>query len=199
MPEPEVQALLEEIRSQSEAESRRVLEEGRARVAEIRARVEGEVRRLEVEAERQLARRLAVDEDRLRGEARLELRTQVLAARRQWLDRAFQEARRRLEQRCASPEYGELLPRLVREAAAAVGGRGILKVAEEDVEPARRAVRELGLEFEVRGETSPQGSVIASSSDGLRRADNGLWTRLEQAGRSREQEVARLLFGGPQP
>jgi vacuolar-type H+-ATPase subunit E/Vma4 len=199
MPEPEVQALLEEIRGQSEAESRRVQEEGRARVAEIRARAEGEIRRLEAEGERQLARRLAIDEDRLRGEAALELRTRVLAARRQWLDRAFQVARQRLERRCSSAEYGELLPRLVREAAAAVGRQGVLRVAEQDVEPARAAVRELGLDFEVRGEAAPRGSVVAGSGDGLRQADNGVWTRLEQAGRSREQEIARLLFEEPQP
>ncbi len=199
MPEPEVQALLEEIRGQSEAESRRILEEGQARISELRARSEGEIRRLEAEAERQLARRLSIDEDRLRGEARLELRTRVLAARRQWLDRAFREAGKRLEQRCSSAEYGALLPRLAREAAAAVGGQGILRVAREDLELAGRAVRELGLDFEVRGEAARKGTLIASSSDGLRRADNGIWTRLEQAARGREQEIARLLFGGAEP
>ncbi len=199
MPEPEVQALLEEIRGQSEAESRRILEEGQARISELRARSEEQIRRLEAEAQRQLERRLSIDEDRLRGEARLELRRRVLAARRQWLDRAFQEARKRLEQRCSAAEFGELVPRLVREAAAAVGGQGVLQVAREDLGLARQAVQELGLDFEVRGEAERKGTVIASSSDGLRRADNGIWTRLEQAARSREQEVARLLFGGPEP
>jgi vacuolar-type H+-ATPase subunit E/Vma4 len=199
MSEPEVQALLEEIRSQSQAESRRVQEEAQGRLSEIRARSEEQIRRLEAEAQRQLERRLSVDGDRLRGEASLELRTRVLAARRQWLDRTFQEARKRLEQRCSSAEYGELLPRLVREAAAAVGGQGILRVAREDLELARRAVRELGLDFEVRGEEGPRGTVVASSSDELRRADNGVWTRLAQAERSREQEIARLLFGGREP
>jgi vacuolar-type H+-ATPase subunit E/Vma4 len=199
MPEPEVQALLEEIRSQSEAESQRLLDEAEGRLSEIRARSEERIRRLEAEAQHQLERRLSIDEDRLRGEARLELRTRVLAARRQWLDRAFQEARKRLEQRCSSAEYGELLPRLVREAAEAVGGQGVLRVAREDLELARGAVRELDLGFEVRGEEGPRGILVASSGDGLRRADNGVWTRLEQAGRSREQEVARLLFEGPQP
>jgi len=195
MPEPEVQALLEEIRSQSELERQRILEEGRSRVSEIRTRSDEQVRRLEAEAERQLQRRLSVDEDRLRGEARLESRTRVLAARRQWLDRAFQEARNLLEKRCSSAEYGKLLPRLAREAAAAVGDRGVLRVAQGDLELARTA----GLDFEVRGEEGRKGTVIAMSPDGLRQADNGIWTRLEQAERTREQEVARLLFGGPEP
>ena len=195
MPEPEVQALLEEIRSQSELERQRILEEGRSRVSEIRTRSDEQVRRLEAEAERQLQRRLSIDEDRLRGEARLESRTRVLAARRQWLDRAFQEARNLLEKRCSSAEYGKLLPRLAREAAAAVGDRGVLRVAQGDLELARQA----GLDFEVRGEERRKGTVIAMSPDGLRLADNGIWTRLEQAERTREQEVARLLFGGPEP
>jgi len=195
MPEPEVQALLEEIRSQSELERQRILEEGRSRVSEIRTRSDEQVRRLEAEAERQLQRRLSIDEDRLRGEARLESRTRVLAARRQWLDRAFQEARNQLEKRCSSAEYGKLLPRLAREAAAAVGDRGVLRVAQGDLELARKA----GLDFEVRGEEGRKGTVIAMSPDGLRLADNGIWTRLEQAERTREQEVARLLFGRPEP
>jgi vacuolar-type H+-ATPase subunit E/Vma4 len=199
MPEQEVQALLEEIRGQSEAERQRILEEGRGRVSAIRARAEEQIRRLEAEAERQLERRLSVDEDRLRGEARLESRTRVLSARREWLDRAFQAARSRLAERCSSAEYGELLPRLAREAAAAVGRQGILRVAQDDLELARKAVSESGLDFEVRGEAGQKGTLIAMSRDGLRRADNGILTRLEQTARSREQEIALLLFGGPQP
>ena len=198
MPEPEVQALLEEIRGQSEAERQRILEEGRGRVSAIRARAEEQVRRLEADAERQLARRLAVDEDRLRGEARLESRTQVLAARREWLDRAFQEARSRLARLCASAEYGGFLRRVAAEAAAAVGGQGVLRVAPEEAELARGALLELGLDFEVLGEAGQKGSLVASSRDGLRRADNGVWTRLAQAAESREQEIARLLFEGGQ-
>jgi vacuolar-type H+-ATPase subunit E/Vma4 len=196
MPEPEVQALLDEIRAQSEAERERVLEEGRVRVSEIRARSREQLQRLEAEAERQLARRLSIDEDRLRGEARLAARTRVLAARRQWLDRAFQEARSRLAARCASAEYAELLLRLAREAAAVVGGQGVLEVADEDLEPARMAARELGLDLEVQGTARPKGTLVAGSRDGLRRADNGVWTRLEQVAESREPEIARLLFEG---
>ena len=198
MPDEQAQALLEEIRGQSEAERQRILEEGRGRAAAIRAEAEEQVRRLEAEAERQLARRLSVEEDRLRGEASLASRTRVLASRRELLDRVFQAARQRLLERQDSPEYGELLTRLIREAAAAVGDRGELRVAEADAELGRNAVGQLGLGFEVRAEGGPKGTVIALSPDGLRRADNGLWTRLEQAGRTLEQEIARLLFGeGP--
>ena len=198
MPDEQAQALLEEIRGQSEAERQRILEEGRGRAAAIRAEAEEQVRRLEAEAERQLERRLGVEEDRLRGEASLASRTRVLASRRELLDRAFQAARQRLLERQDSPEYGELLTRLIREAASAVGDRGELRVAEADAELGRNAVGQLGLGFEVRAEGGPKGTVIALSPDGLRRADNGLWTRLEQAGRTLEQEIARLLFGeGP--
>lgn len=200
MPEAEAQAqaqadvLLAEIRAQSEAERERILEQGRARVGAIRAEAAEAIRRLQDEAERQLARRLAVDRDRILGEARLEVRARVLEARREWIGRAFQEARGRLEKRCASPEYADLLQRLIREAAEAAGREGELQVARQDLELCRRLVAELDLKLEVRAVTEEAGTVIVVTGD--RRADNSLRTRLEEAARSLEQAVARLLFGG---
>jgi vacuolar-type H+-ATPase subunit E/Vma4 len=194
VPEAEAQVLLAEIQAQSEAERERILEEGRRRVEAIRAEADEAIRRLEAEAERQLARRLAVDRDRILGEARLDVRARVLAARREWIGRAFQEARRRLGERGASPEYADLLRRLVREAAEAAGQEGELQVARQDLELCRRLVAELSLKLEVRAVTEQAGTVIVVSGD--RRADNSLGTRLEEAGRSLEQAVARLLFGG---
>jgi V/A-type H+-transporting ATPase subunit E len=186
--------LLAEIQSQSEAERERILEEGRRRVEAIRARSAEAIRGLEADAERRLARRLAVDRDRILGEARLDVRARVLAERREWIGRAFQEARQRLGERCASPEYPDLLRRLIREAAEAAGREGELQVARQDLELCRRLAAELGLKLEIRAVTEQAGTVIVATGD--RRADNGLWTRLEEAGRSLEQAVAQLLFGG---
>jgi len=195
VPEAEDQVLLAEIQAQAEAVRERVLAEGRGRAAAFRSQAEQEIRRLEAEATRQLERRLAMDKERIRGDARLAAGVRVLAAKREWVDRAFQAARRRLAERCASPQYGPQLKRLLREASAAAGGEVELRVAKADVELARSLVRELGLPQEVRAEGGEPGTAIAVSPG--RRADNSLETRLREACRSLEQEVARLLFGGP--
>jgi vacuolar-type H+-ATPase subunit E/Vma4 len=193
--EEEARVLLDEILAQAAAERERILSEGRARAAAIRASGEAEIRRLESEALHQLERRLAVDEDRILGESRLEARTGLLTVRREWIDRAFQLAGRRLAERCASPGYEGLLASLMREAAEALGGEGELRVAEADLELARGVVSRLGLPHEVQAEGGEQGTVIAVSSG--RRVDNSLTTRLQEASRSLEREVAGLLFVEP--
>jgi vacuolar-type H+-ATPase subunit E/Vma4 len=191
--EGELRALLEQIRSQAQAEREGILSEGRARAAELRARGQEELRKLEEQERRRLERRLAVDQDRLLGESRLEQRAGLLAVRREWIDRAFQLAGRRLAERCASPGYEALLEALMKEAAEALGGEGELRVAGQDLELARGLARRLGLTHELRAEGSQPGTVIALARD--RRVDNSLATRLAEAARSMEREVARLLFG----
>jgi vacuolar-type H+-ATPase subunit E/Vma4 len=188
----EARVLLDEIRAQAEAERQRIVQEGRDRAAAVWEKAQVEVRRLEAEALRQLERRLAVDEDRILGEARLEAGGRLLAVRREWIERVFQLAGRRLAERCASPAYEDLLAALMREAAAELGGPGELRVAEADLELARKVARRLGLTHEVRGEGGEPGTMIAVSRD--RRVDNSLATRLQVAERSLEREVARLLF-----
>ncbi len=195
MAEEQARVLLDEIRAQAEAERDRLLAEGRARGEAIRAEGRAGIRSLEAEAQRRLERRLAVDQDRILGESRLEERTSLLTVRREWIDRAFQVAGRRLAERCASPAYERLLEALLREAAQAIGGEGELRVAEADLGLARALVGRLGLPHSVRAEGGAPGTAIAVSRD--RRVDNSLGTRLLEASRALEREVARLLFAEP--
>jgi len=187
--------LLQAIRSQAEAERERILAEGRARAEEVRARGREQVRGREEEALRALERRLAVERERILGESRLEERADLLGVRREWIQRAFRLAGRLLAERCATPAYEGLLAALLREAAAALGGTGELRVAEADLELARRLARGLGRAHEVRAEGREPGTALAVS--GGRRVDNSLATRLEQAAGSMERDIARLLFAEP--
>jgi len=153
--------------------------EERARIraeAETRARLtleeaEAEIQRLKAEALRGLERELASEAQRLVGEARMKARGEGLQLKRRLLEEAFARARAELQRLCASPEAAGALEMLSAEASAAVGEPCSVDV---DVE---------------------KGSVLAASSDGRRRADNGLFSRLERAQAAFEAEVAGLLFG----
>jgi len=190
--EEEARVLLDDIRTQAEAEREAILAEGRAQAAAVRERARAEIHGLEEEARRQLERRLGVDRDRLLGESRLEARSGLLAVRREWIRQAFKLAEQRLAERCSSPDYEALLAALLREAAEALGGEGELRVAAQDLTLARELAGRLGLPREVRAEGDRPGTAVAVARD--RRVDNSLATRLQEAARSMEREVARLLF-----
>lgn len=188
----EARVLLDDIQAQAEAERGRILAEGRAQASAVRERALAGIRGLEGEARRQLERRLGVDQDRILGESRLEARTGLLAVRREWIQRAFAQAERLLAERCSSPGYGALLAALLREAAEALGGEGELRVAGPDLALARELVGRLGWPQAVRAEGDQPGTAVAVAQD--RRVDNSLATRLQEAARSMEREVAGILF-----
>jgi vacuolar-type H+-ATPase subunit E/Vma4 len=153
--------------------------EERARIraeAETRARVtleeaDAEIQRLQAEAVRGLERELASEAQRLVGDARMKARSEGLQVKRRLLEEAFARARVEIERLRASPDAAAALAMLSAEASAAVG-----EPCTVEVDAAR-------------------GSVVAASSDGRRRADNSLLSRLARAQAAYEAEVARLLFG----
>lgn len=153
--------------------------EERARIrteAETRARVtleeaEAEIQRIKDEALRGLERDLASEAQRLVGEARMKARGEGLQVKRRLLAEAFARAREEVERLCASPDAAAAMEMLSQEAAAAVG------------EPC-------SVDVDVK-----KGSVLAASSDGKRRADNSLLSRLDRAQAAFEAEAAGLLFG----
>jgi vacuolar-type H+-ATPase subunit E/Vma4 len=88
-----------------------------------------------------------------------------------------------------------MLTRVLAQAAAAAGEDCALVVREADLAFARGLAR--GAAREVRGEGNEPGTAIAVSAG--RRVDNSLSSRLAEARRRMEQEVARLLFEDPAP
>ena len=143
--------------------------EGRARVTLEEA--EAEIQRLKAEALRGLERELASEAQRLVGEARMKGRGEGLQVKRRLLEEAFSRARAEVQRLCASADAAAALEMLSAEASAAVG-------------------KPCSVEVDVK-----KGSVVASSPDGRRRADNSLLSRLDRAQSAFEAEVAGLLFG----
>jgi len=193
--EEQVQALLADIAGQAEADRSRILEDRRKKLDEIAQRIEKETRSLEAEASRGLEQNLRVERDRIEGRMLQERRRGMLAVRREWLERAFAGAERRIAELCAGQSYPRALRSLVVEALEAIGGAGELEVARRDVELARTLLRELAPGCAVRGEGEEAGTVRVSSPDGLRRVDNSLASRLRRARLAMEPEICRLLFG----
>ena len=195
MAEEQVQALLADIAAQAEADRARILEDQRKQLEAIDGRVEKELRSLEAEASRRLEQSLRVEQDRIEGRTLQERRNGLLAVRRQWLERAYAGAQRRISELCSGPGYARALRRLVAQALEAIGEAGELEVAGQDVGRAEALVRELAPGCRVRGTGEEAGTVRVSSPDGLRRVDNSLAGRLARARLAVEPEISRLLFG----
>jgi vacuolar-type H+-ATPase subunit E/Vma4 len=192
--EEQVQALLSDIVAQAEADRARILEGERAQLEAIASRTDQEIRRLEADASRRLERSLLVEQERIAGRLLQEQRRALLAVRREWLEKAYAGAERKIAERCAGEGYRQALRRLVAQAAGALGEAGELQVARQDVEMARALVRELAPGCTVQGEGEEAGTVRVSSPDGLRRVDNSLGSRLKRARLAIEPQLSRLLF-----
>jgi vacuolar-type H+-ATPase subunit E/Vma4 len=163
--------LFSTIEERAGEERARIRAEAETRVRVTRAETDAEIERLKAEAFRSLERELASEAQRLVGEARMTARGEGLQVKRRLLEETYQRARVEIERLCSSPDAGAAMDALSAEAAAAVGESSVVDVRRED------------------------GSVVASSADGRRRADNSLHARLDRARTAYEAEVAGLLFG----
>jgi len=197
VPDPGDSALLAAVRAQGQAERAAILSEARARAGELGAKSAAEVRELRAQLTRRFEREMAVERERVVGEAGMAAAARDLEERRAWIERAFDEAGREIAARAAGPGYPAVLARLLAQAAAAAGEGCALVVCEADLDLAGRIARDAGTAREVRGEGSHPGTAIAVSAG--RRVDNSLSSRLAEARGRMEQEVARLLFEDPAP
>jgi vacuolar-type H+-ATPase subunit E/Vma4 len=169
--EPGPDKLFGAIDRRAEEERHAIHAEAEARAGQILIDADARVHALKAEAMQALEKELAGHRQRLRGEARMKARGEALQVKRRLLAEAFGRARAEIERLRGSPAAAEMMRSLAAEAAAAVGEPCTVKTCPED------------------------GTVVASSPDGSRGADNGLASRLRRAQVVDESEVARRLFG----
>ena len=86
------------------------------------------------------------------------------------------------------------LAALLDEAVRFVGSGATISVADGDLPSARKWVESTSLECTATGEAASRGSVTATSSDGKRRADNGLDSRLRRVKETGSAAISRVLF-----
>ncbi len=167
--------LIAALEQQAREERARVEAEASAAASRIAAEAGREIERFRAEARQELRREIVVEGRRLLGEARLQARIERLRMKRALLADVFERAGKAIEELKAGAGYRGALETLAAEAQAVIGA---------------------GCRVEVRAEDA---TVIATSADGRRRADNSLAARIAAARDRAEPEVAKVLFGERRP
>jgi vacuolar-type H+-ATPase subunit E/Vma4 len=169
--EPTTGSLINAMERQAEDERRLIRSAADARAAEVLAAADAECERRKAEALRSLDKDLAIEKQRIVGEAVMRARAERLRMKRRLLAEVFRRAAQDIDRKKTATGYPAALALLAAEARSAAGEPCDVTVQAED------------------------GSVVARSPDGRRRVDNGLAARLGRAELFAEHEVARLLFG----
>lgn len=186
------------LEKEADAECERILSEARAQATQIQAeaRVAAEAARETVRGHIEAERNAA--QTRAQSAAQLKASSLVLKARDELLAEVFAKANEELS-RIGSDRgrYHPILRALVKEAASELTGRLVVEVNPPDVETAQHAVRELGLDAEVRPAGGVRGGVRVSTTDGRFIVENTLRSRLDRVKPVLATEVAGMLWGPP--
>jgi V/A-type H+-transporting ATPase subunit E len=164
-----------------------------------RSKLEAERTRI-VEAARKQSENL---KRQIIGSARLASRNQELLTIENAVNKAFEEAKKKLQASRDSDSYKNLLKQMVEESISAVGGSNtvIIESNKNDAEIVRRAVSELRDTGKVQqAEVSDQhidvlGGIRIKSSGGTMTYDNTLDSRIERLKPLIRKNIAQMLRG----
>ena len=165
-----------------------------------RSKLEAERTRI-VEAARKQSENL---KRQIIGSARLASRNQELLTIENAVNKAFEEAKKRLQASRDSDSYKNLLKQMVEESISAVGGSNavIIESNKNDAEIVRKAVSELRDTGKVQqqAEVSDQhidvlGGIRIKSSGGTMTYDNTLDSRIERLKPLIRKNIAQMLRG----
>jgi V/A-type H+-transporting ATPase subunit E len=165
-----------------------------------RGKLEAERTRI-VEAARKQAENLR---RQIIGSARLAARNQELLTIENAVNKAFEEAKKKLQASSSTDSYKELLKHMVEESISAVGGPNsvIIECNKNDVALVRKVVSELQDSGKVpqAARVSDQyidvlGGIRIKSSDGTMTYDNTLDSRIERLKPLIRKNIAQMLRG----
>jgi len=174
----------EAIRREAEAGEEQILRDGRAASEREVAEIMAEGRR---EAARQ--RRKAI------AQARLSARARLRACRETSIDRAFEEAERRIAALKDSDEYPAVLRRLILEGREVVGGGPITVLCREEERGAVVVAcsRIEGVTIAPLKDDGPGGGVVVLA--GRSRCDQRFSSRIARMREGLTGRTAAILFG----
>jgi vacuolar-type H+-ATPase subunit E/Vma4 len=183
------------LEKESAAEVARILAEAKARAeqiereAETAAREYADSQRQRLESERRAALAKAQSGAQVQAAALVlrakdEAMADVFLRAEQGLLRLPQDRRR----------YAAVLRGLLREAAANLSGRLLVDVHPDDREAAAHAIRDLGLDAEIRTAEDIRGGVRVSTPDRRFSVENTLLSRIERVRAVLATDVAQLLW-----
>ena len=187
--------LTELLEKEAAVECARILEDARVQVEAIGAQARREAQSY-LEAQKRLAEteRQAV---RMKAEsaAQLHAASLVLQAKDEALTAILAEAEAELKRITQNKtQYAKVLRGLIQEGATGLSGRLTVEVHPDDLQVARQAVKEAGLDAEVKSSTAISGGVRLVTSDGRFMVENPLTSRLERIKPVLASEVAALLW-----
>ena len=183
------------LERESAAEVARILAEASSRAEQIEREAEAAVReytdsqrqRLETERKAALAK--------AQSGAQVQAAALVLRAKDEAMADVFLRAEQVLlrvpQDRARS---AAVLRGLLREAAANLSGRLMVEVHPDDREAAAHAVRDLGLDAEIRTTEDVRGGVRVSTPDRRFTVENTLFSRIERVRPMLATDVAQLLW-----
>ena len=165
-----------------------------------RSKLEAERTRI-VEAARKQAENL---KRQIIGSARLASRNQELLTIENAVNKAFEEAKKKLQASSGTDSYKNLLKQMVEESVSAIGGSNtvIIESNKNDAEIVRKVVSELrgNGKMQQQAEVSDQhtdvlGGIRIKSSDGTMTYDNSLDSRIERLKPLIRKNIAQMLRG----
>ena len=164
-----------------------------------RGKLEAERTRI-IEAARKQAENL---KRQIIGSARLAARNQELLTIENAVNKAFEEAKKKLQASSSTDSYKELLKHMVEESISVVGGSNavIIECNKNDVELVRKVVSELQDSGKIQQARVSDhyidvlGGIRIRSSDGTMTYDNTLDSRIERLKPLIRKNIAQMLRG----
>ena len=164
-----------------------------------RGKLEAERTRI-IEAARKQAENL---KRQIIGSARLAARNQELLTIENAVNKAFEEAKKKLQASSSTDSYKELLGHMVEESISVVGGSNavIIECNKNDVELVRKVVSELQDSGKIQQARVSDhyidvlGGIRIRSSDGTMTYDNTLDSRIERLKPLIRKNIAQMLRG----
>jgi V/A-type H+-transporting ATPase subunit E len=173
----------QEIFNRAQAEAKHILDRAQEEAAEIR-----EARLNKVRAE---ARSEATS---ILYSARLKSKNEIIRAKEKVVEKALEEAEKRLVDLRNHEGYPAILTDLVQEGISRVSGKVHVHVDPADKKLAESILRDLGLEHEILADIQTIGGAIVSDVDGRVMIINTIEERLNRAREKLRLEVSGILF-----
>jgi len=187
--------ILRAIEEEGEARCKEILDNAKAEAAEILKNAKEEAKSVIEEYVSRAEATMYGEKTRILSDAKLYVKKQVIQAKEEHIEDAFDNVASELEAMRKRPEYARYFRRLLDETAANAEGNLIISVDRRDEKVARDAVAAAGLDCELRTDISTLGGLKAITADGRIVLTNTIDSRLERAKQFLKPEVATKLFG----
>jgi V/A-type H+/Na+-transporting ATPase subunit E len=189
--------LLRSVEESAQERERELREKARVTAESIRSEAKNRAKEIENTYIAEAERSAETERNKELFLARAEIRALQTKNRHQVFQAAFTEARRQLGGFRQDPEYPAIFGRLAREAIAAIGETGNIRihVDPKDEELCQKTVATLQLPCEIATDLSSMGGLMVSSADGEVIITNTFESRLQRAEEHRQLELYSILMG----